>query len=191
MNFQDMDPEMQALMKQFLAQAMQQRGPSPQDGMQMRVDAAGSLGPEGFAEHIASNTFGKRAALGRDMYGQEADAAAGDLAQAQKLQAQRFGNSGSATGNVLGGLGDVLNSLRGGIMENRARGERSAALDRLQKGQTGFLDREDATNSAYAQAQLEAMKKYLAQQQAQGGGMQAPAAGGGFGFGLPQLKFGG
>lgn len=155
----EQDPRIAAILRQLMSQAQGQ--PGPQDAMQMELDAANAMGPEGMKQHIGLGTMQDRMGLGKEVYGQEADGYEGDMAQAQKLQAQRFGNSGSASGNILGGMGDVINSFRGGMLENGARSGRADALARYQKGQGGMLDSQDQARGGFASARLEAMRKFL------------------------------
>lgn len=167
----EQDPMVQAILRKL----MSQQQPGPYDALEMEAGAADAMGPEGMAQLYGSNTLGKRSALGKDVYGQEAGMHQGDLAQAQKLQGQRFGNSGSATGNVLGGLGDVLNSVRGGMMERDARAGMKDSLGRYQQGQEGFLGKEDAINARFGGAHEQAIKNFLAKrQQAQQSQQEVP-----------------
>jgi hypothetical protein len=164
MDLSGMDPQTAALLQAMRAMT---QGPSPQDAMQMEVSAADQLGPEGLKQQMALGSILDRMGLGRDVFGAQNDAYANQLAQGQKLQAQRFGNSGSAAGNLLGGLGDVFNTIRGGMMENKARAGMEDALGKYQQGQGGMLDRQDTGRGAYMNAKLEAMRRLLAAQQQQ------------------------
>ena len=165
-----MDPQTMALLNAMMQ--MQQRNQN--SGMQQEVDAADALGPDGQAQLAALGSMPDRMALGRDVYGQQADQYAGDMAEAQKLQAQRFGNSGSAIGNVLGGLGDIASTIRGGLLEKRTREGQANALKSYQDAQGGLLDTQDNTRTRFGNARLEAMRRLLGNSQPG----QRPAAAG-------------
>ena len=156
-----MDPKTRAMLEALMRQQQQ--------GQQAEVGAAEAMGPDGMQRLTALGTLPDRMAMGRESFGQESAGLQNDIASGQELQARRFGNSGSAAGNALGGIGDVVNSLRGGFQEQGARSGLAEALKRHQASQGGMLDQQDKTRGEYAAARLAALKSLM-------GGQREPGA---------------
>lgn len=156
-----MNPETMALLQAILERQQNQQG----QGMQMELDAADAMGPDGVRRLAGLGTMPDRMALGKDVYGQEAGMSQGDMERGAQLQDKRFGNSGSALGNVFGGVGDIFNTIRGGIMENRGRAGMADALKRYREGNSGMLDTQDQTRGDFGQARMDAIRKLLQGQQ--------------------------
>lgn len=146
------------MFQRVIAQAMGDFQAKNQDAMKLELGMADKLGPEGMKQQVGLGSMPDRMAMNRDVMGMEGQGLQDQMSRAQALQSQRFGNSGSATGNALGGIGDVLNSLRGGIMEQRAHGGMDELMKRYRGEQGGMFDKQDAGRGALMNARFGAMR---------------------------------
>lgn len=190
--------EMDLLLQALIRQAMQKDSAGP--GMELAQRDA--MGPEAYKEFINTNTFGDRAQLARQGTQDQMGLLNNQYAQAQEASRPQGKNYGSVAGNIIGGLGDIVRQVGGGMQMRNIGGQQKALLDNGQATQGGLLDRMDQSNLASTNGRDEAMRKFLALTQGQqqpppdpmgaaggmGGGGIGIAPGGAANFGMAQLQ---
>lgn len=160
-----MTPE--ALIQAYVAQQMMGQN----RGMQQEVALHEQLGPEGVAQQANLGSIDERKALAAQQAQAQQMALAQQLSQADEFGKPQGKNYHSVAGNVVGGIGDIIRQVGGGIMASKLRGQQADMMGQANAAQNAFLGQQDKGRLDFSNASYEALKRALAQQ---GGGMQMP-----------------
>jgi hypothetical protein len=150
----EMSPEMMMLFQALV-------GRDQKGGMEQELAAYDAMGPEGFKAHSNMGTLDERGALAAQESRAQQEMVQQQLAEMAKFGEAQNKNYGSVAGNVLGGAGDIIRQLTGGIRSGQLRGQQADLAKQGMAAQTGILDQKDAGRMAAGNAQMEALRKVL------------------------------
>ncbi len=156
------------MLEMLLQAMMKQQGGGQGDGaMRLELDGLEAMSPAELAQHTGMDTLGRRGDLAAQESRAQQQMVMDQLAQAQEFGRAQNKNYGSVAGNVIGGVGDIIRGVSGGLQGHQLRGQQAELLKQGQAARSGWLDKEDSGNLLGANKDMAALKKALLRQQQQ------------------------